>query len=74
MRRALSVLAIATFVPLALSAQGTIIPRPCLPNQLCPRPIQWAVVRTASHVQVRMDDRVLHYEVEEQFINRGGGV
>ena len=74
MRRTLSALAIATLFPLALNAQGTIIPRPCLPNQLCPRPIQWAVVRTASHVQVRMDDRVLHYEVEEQFTNRGGGI
>ena len=74
MRRALSVLTIAALLPFAASAQGRIIPRPCLPNQLCPRPIQWGVVRTASHVQVRMDDRVLHYEVEEQFTNRGGGI
>ncbi|HET9004245.1 MAG TPA: VIT domain-containing protein, partial [Gemmatimonadaceae bacterium] len=74
MRRALSVLTLVALIPLAASAQGTIVPRPCLPNQLCPRPIQWGVVRTASHVQVRMDDRVLHYEVEEQFTNRGGGI
>jgi Ca-activated chloride channel family protein len=74
MRRALFVLTTVAFLPLAASAQGTIIPRPCPLNQLCPRPIQWGVVRTASHVQVRMDDRVLHYEVEEQFTNRGGGI
>jgi len=74
MRRFVHVLAVAALLPLAVSAQGTIIPRPCPLNQLCPRPIQWGVVRTASHVQVRMDDRVLHYEVEEQFTNRGGGI
>jgi len=73
MRRTLSALSIATFVPLVLSAQGSIIPR-CLPIRPCPPPMQWGVARTASHVRVRMDDRVLHYEVEEQFTNRGGGI
>lgn len=73
MRRALSVPVLLVLVPLAASAQGTIIPR-CLPIRPCPPPMQWGVVRTASHVQVRMDDRVLHYEVEEQFTNRGGGI
>ena len=56
MRHALSVLSAAALLPLALSAQGTIIPRPCPLNQLCPRPVQWGVARTASHVRVRMDD------------------
>ena len=73
MRRALSVLTSLALFPLAASAQGTIIPR-CLPIRPCPPPVQWGVVRTASHVRVRMDDRALHYEVEEQFTNRGGGI
>lgn len=74
MRRVPFALAIAIALPLTLSAQGTIIPRPCLPIRPCPPPMQWAVSRTASHVKVTMDDRVLHYEVEEQFTNRGGGI
>jgi Ca-activated chloride channel family protein len=81
MRRASSILSIAiaaasaaVALPLTLSAQGIIIPRPCLPGRLCPPPMQWGVVRTASHVRVTMQDRVLHYEVEERFTNRGGGL
>ncbi len=59
------------FVPAALDAQGTILPR-CRPERDCaPRP--GAVVeRTASHVRVELRDRVLRYEVEERFLNRGG--
>ena len=74
MRRLMSAAVIAIALPLTLSAQGTIVPRPCLPIRPCPPPMPWGVVRTASHVQVRMDDRVLHYEVDEQFTNRGGGL
>ena len=31
-----------------------------------------AVVRSSSHVRVTLADRVLHYEVDETFVNRGG--
>ena len=73
--RALSFLLV--IVPAALSAQGLIIPN-------CPRPrpggpaIECApvggaqVVRTRSDVKVELRDRVLRYEVEERFVNRGG--
>ncbi|MFL5560908.1 MAG: VIT domain-containing protein [Gemmatimonadaceae bacterium] len=77
MRRVLSApsiaLAAAIMLPLTLSAQGILIPVPCLPNRICP-PVQWGLVRTASNVRVTMEDRVLHYEVEERFTNRGGGI
>lgn len=72
---------VALLVPLllasasALQAQGTIIPRPCLPQRPCPRPVPFnALERTASHVRVTLLDRVLRYEVEERFINRGGAL
>jgi Ca-activated chloride channel family protein len=42
--------------------------RPCPP-----RPIG-VVERTASHVRVTLQDRVLRYEVEERFVNRGGTI
>jgi len=74
MRRILLALSIVVALPLTLSAQGTIIPRPCLPIRPCPSPAQWGLVRTASHVRVKMQDRVLHYEVDERFMNRGSGI
>ncbi|HEU4994478.1 MAG TPA: VIT domain-containing protein [Gemmatimonadaceae bacterium] len=60
------------------SAQGIIVPR-------CPRPLPdrpvvdcWPVrpqvVRTRSDVRVELRDRVLRYEVEERFANRGGTI
>lgn len=59
----------------SLAAQGTIIPRPCLPQRPCPRPVPGnALQRTASHVRVTLQDRVLRYEVEERFLNRGGAL
>ncbi len=65
-------------MPAVVSAQGIIIPR-------CPRPIPdrpimdcWPgpaqVVRTRSDVRVELRDRVLRYEVEERFVNRGGTI
>ena len=75
MRRATSILAIAiALAPATLLAQGSILPRPCLPMRACqPRPVG-AVERTASHVRVTLQDRVLRYEVEERFVNRGGAI
>jgi Ca-activated chloride channel family protein len=67
----------ALAIPTVLSAQGIIMPR-------CPRPLpdrpfvedclpsRPQVVRTRSDVRVELRDRVLRYEVEERFVNRGG--
>ena len=63
-----------------LSAQGWILPRPCgfgiLPaedRRVSPpiRDCRPNIVRTRSDVRVELTDRVLHYEVEERFVNRG---
>ncbi|HJQ20612.1 MAG TPA: VIT domain-containing protein [Gemmatimonadaceae bacterium] len=75
-------LAVTLFVfPAAAQAQGIIIPR-CPPGHVgepivdCPRPIQLGqqVVRTRSDVRVELRDRVLRYEVEERFLNRGNQI
>ncbi|MGH7636147.1 MAG: VIT domain-containing protein [Gemmatimonadaceae bacterium] len=59
-------------VPAAVSAQGIIIPR-CRPSVEC-MPAGAQVVRTRSDVKVELRDRVLRYEVEERFVNRGGTI
>ncbi|HYD53166.1 MAG TPA: VIT domain-containing protein, partial [Gemmatimonadaceae bacterium] len=65
----------------AAGAQGRIIPRPCVapgpqprPDIAPPRcpPVRSAVERTRSEVRVELVDRVLRYEIEERFVNRGG--
>ena len=67
-------------VPAAAGAQGIIIPR-CPPPQPRPErpvidcaPVGSQVVRTRSDVKVELRDRVLRYEVEERFLNRGGTI
>ena len=65
-------------LPATAAAQGIIMPR-------CPRPLPerpvidcfpggQQVVRTRSDVRVELRDRVLRYEVEERFVNRGGTI
>src|SRR5258708_14857917 len=66
------------------SAQGILLPRNCIrPMPLVgmdgpqpfPCPIgQASIVRTRTDVRVRLVDRVLHYEVDERFVNRGSTV
>jgi Ca-activated chloride channel family protein len=79
----IAVLLIATGLP--LSAQGWIVPRPCgmgiVPADSRERmpvmPIRDCranITRTRSDVHVELENRVLHYEVEERFVNRGGVV
>jgi Ca-activated chloride channel family protein len=86
MRRAIAAgLCSLALVTLASSvrAQGWIVPRPCLmpvraaddraiavPVRECGSRIE----RTQSDVRVELTDRVLKYEVDERFINRGGVV
>src|SRR5688572_20645620 len=71
------------------AAQGRIVPRPCpqpVPTPPCVEgrcppvvPIRPcltgnAIVRTSSQVRVEMVNRVLRYEVDETFLNTGGGL
>ncbi len=76
MRTQLALLAL--LAPTFAFGQGFIVPR--CPNPRIDAPIehclpaQPAVVRTASNVSVELRDRVLRYEVEERFVNRGGGL
>lgn len=66
------------------SAQGWIVPRPCgfgiMPVEGRPtvappiRDCGQNIARTRSDVRVELADRVLRYEVEERFVNRGGTI
>ncbi|MEO7086135.1 MAG: VIT domain-containing protein [Gemmatimonadaceae bacterium] len=67
-------------------AQGWIVPRPCIgdvrpmdvrPTDVRPAPVidcRANISRTRSDVHVELADRVLHYEVEERFVNHGGTI
>jgi len=75
--RALSVL-LTLALPAIAGAQGILIPRcpppvqrPDMPVLEC-LPMRAQIVRTRSDVKVELRDRVLRYEVEERFVNRGG--
>ena len=68
---------IALAIPTLASAQGIIVPRCPRPRPDMPiveecLPMRAQVVRTRSDVKVELRDRVLRYEVEERFVNRGG--
>ncbi len=82
-------LAVALVFPMftpSVQAQGFLLPNcgtdgacavvPCLVDGPCRRPPTWnaAISRSASHVSVTLDNGVLHYEVDETFINRGGRI
>lgn len=80
MRAKIGTLAIA-LLPMALSGQGLIMPRPCrtMPcqvNRPCPPCFASGptVVRQSSDVRAELTDRVLRYEVTETFVNRGAGL
>src|SRR5690242_16370218 len=61
-------------------AQGWIMPRGCVglpginPAAPAPRFCAASIERTRSDVRVELVGRVLHYEVDERFVNRGGGL
>jgi Ca-activated chloride channel family protein len=74
--------ALASLSP-AASAQGVLLDRRCIIAQptrpvepaIAPcRPADAGIVRTKTDVRVRLTDRVLRYEVEETFVNRGGRI
>lgn len=57
----------------ALQAQGRILPRPCPePVPRCPTVADSRIERLTSTVRIRLADGVLRYDIEEEFINRGG--
>lgn len=80
--RPLTMLLLLAATPALSAAQGWILPRPCVPERCppcrmgeCPPTrIAPAIVRTSSDVRVDLKNRVLHYEVEETFVNRGGTI
>ncbi|HEY5220095.1 MAG TPA: VIT domain-containing protein [Gemmatimonadaceae bacterium] len=64
-------------IPAALAAQGRMIPVcPVQPRDgpMVMTPCAAQIVRTQSDVRARLDGRVVRYEVEEQFVNRGARV
>lgn len=73
---------VALAVAVPLRAQGWIVPRPCgigiMPVEGRPMPpirdCRPNVARTRSDVRVELADRVLRYEVEERFVNRGATI
>ncbi|HXD47187.1 MAG TPA: VIT domain-containing protein [Gemmatimonadaceae bacterium] len=80
-----SLFALAAAIPVArLGAQGWIVPRPCISfispaiepsaRPLPARDCRPNITRTQSDVRVELVDRVLRYEVDERFVNRGGTV
>jgi len=84
MRGALFVLALGV-IPAGVKAQGWVMPRPCgLPMDDRVRPAMPIQMCDASVVRIRSDvraelvgngaSRVVRYEVEERFVNRGGRV
>lgn len=71
MRWSLMLAAAAGLVGSTSSAQGVLIPGPC---PRCVGPALTRIVRTSSAVRATLADQVLHYEVDETFANRGGGL
>ena len=68
-------------LPVAASAQGWIIPRCGPPRPRPDRPLPEPcvvgpanVVRTRSDIRVELVDRVLRYEIDERFVNRGATI
>jgi Ca-activated chloride channel family protein len=88
MRLLLPAAVLATLLTTATApqAQGVLLDRRCIvepqprplpqprPEFLPCRPNDRGIVRTRTDVRVRLTDRVLRYEVEETFVNRGDRV
>lgn len=75
MRWSMMLAAAAGLVGARSQAQGVLVPGPGpLPRDVGPGMGITRIVRTASAVQATLTDQVLHYEVDETFTNRGGGL
>ena len=70
--RALALVSLISLTVHAAPAQITR-PMPCPPNADCVRPAPQGprIARTGSDVRVTLEGRVLRYEIEERFVNRG---
>src|SRR6185436_7485714 len=72
--RMIALASLTSLVAFAASAQ-VVRPLPCPPNADCiVRPGPARIARIGSDVRVTLEGRVLRYEIEERFINRGGTV
>jgi Ca-activated chloride channel family protein len=72
--RTFALASLSSLLAFAASAQ-VVRPLPCPPNADCiVRPGPARIVRTGSDVRVTLEGRVLRYEIEERFVNRGGVV
>ncbi len=77
-----SLVLLSLILPASAIAQGWIVPRPCgmgiMPVDDRVRPAildcRPNIARTRSDVRVELVDRVLRYEVEERFVNRGATI
>jgi len=54
-------------------------PPPCPPDAICERPIEVQCApqfagaqRVSSHVRASLDGRIVRYEIEDRYVNRGG--
>src|SRR5690348_1431754 len=85
MRGALWALVSAVVGPMAVGAQGWVVPRPCaMPMEdraqisVPVRPCDASVVRVRSDVRAELvgngASRVVRYEIDERFVNRGGRI
>lgn len=75
MRWSLMLAAAAGLVGSKSNAQGVLVPGPGpYPRDGGPGFGITRIVRTASAVQATLSDQVLHYEVDETYANRGGGL
>lgn len=78
--RRIRTLALLTTLAMPVRAQGWILPRACVgtpginPATIVARFCMTQIVRTRSDVRVELVGRVLQYEIDERFVNRGGGL
>lgn len=84
--RTLYIAILSTVFTVTAGAQGRLVPRPC--PQPAPPPCRdgrcdevmpdrgclTGIIRTSSQVRVQMVNRILRYEVDETFLNTGGGL
>ncbi len=73
--RTLALLSLISLTAYTAPAQ-IVRPLPCPPNADCVRPMPMGprIARTGSDVRVTLEGRVLRYEIEERFVNRGSTV
>ncbi|MEA3247341.1 MAG: VIT domain-containing protein [Gemmatimonadota bacterium] len=58
---------------------GNCVVLPCPPDAICERPVQnpcppqfAGAQRVSSHIRASLDGRIVRYEIEDRYVNRGG--